>query len=134
MRSSSQSLQQHCILRPAAKPRRWDMVESHPSVAVLLYHRQRQAVVLVRQVRCARCARCGVRQCARSYAAPLLSVHVSKLECLSTLWPHRSNSAVPAGGVCFGHAGSRGSRPTQAAAVGSVAPSGGLQGSVEVKV
>ncbi|EFN53752.1 hypothetical protein CHLNCDRAFT_58436 [Chlorella variabilis] len=33
------------------KPRRWDMVESHPSVAVLLYHRQRQAVILVRQFR-----------------------------------------------------------------------------------
>lgn len=27
------------------------MVESHPSVAVLLYHRQRQAVILVRQFR-----------------------------------------------------------------------------------
>jgi len=27
------------------------MVESHPSVAVLLYHRQRKAVILVRQFR-----------------------------------------------------------------------------------
>lgn len=32
----------------AGKPRRWDMVESHPSVACLLYHRERQAVILVR--------------------------------------------------------------------------------------
>lgn len=31
--------------------RRWDMVQSHPSVAVLLYHVQRQAVILVRQFR-----------------------------------------------------------------------------------
>lgn len=50
----------HATLSRAGKPRRWDMVESHPSVAVLLYHRQRQAVVLVRQVRCARCAHCAV--------------------------------------------------------------------------
>lgn len=34
----------------AGKQRRWDMVESHPSVAALLYHRTRQAVLLVRQV------------------------------------------------------------------------------------
>ncbi|KAL4857064.1 TVP38/TMEM64 family membrane protein [Chlorella vulgaris] len=33
------------------KPRRWDMVLSHPSVAVLLYHRQRKTVILVRQFR-----------------------------------------------------------------------------------
>ena len=38
-------------LTPAGKPRRWDMVESFPSVAALLYHRTRQAVVLVRQFR-----------------------------------------------------------------------------------
>lgn len=48
-------------------------------------------------------------------------VHASKLECLPALCPRCSNSAVPAGGVRFGHAGSRGGRPTQAAAVGSVA-------------
>lgn len=33
------------------KGRRWDMVESHPSVAVLLYHRTRNAFLLVRQFR-----------------------------------------------------------------------------------
>lgn len=32
-------------------PRRWDMVESYPSVAVLLYHTSKDAVVLVRQFR-----------------------------------------------------------------------------------
>lgn len=31
--------------------RRWDMVESHPSVAILLYHTQRRAFLLVRQFR-----------------------------------------------------------------------------------
>jgi hypothetical protein len=36
---------------PAGKQRRWDMVASHPSVAVLLYHRQLQSVILVRQFR-----------------------------------------------------------------------------------
>lgn len=51
-------MQQSAFVKPHSimyqldgKPRRWDMVESHPSVAVLLYHRQRQAVVLVRQFR-----------------------------------------------------------------------------------
>ena len=43
---------------PAGKPRRWDMVASHPSVAVLLYHRQRGAVILVRQV-----GSCGTAVC-----------------------------------------------------------------------
>ncbi len=50
-------------LTSAGKPRRWDMVVSHPSVAVLLYHRQRQAVVLVRQVGCCACCACWACCC-----------------------------------------------------------------------
>lgn len=51
-------LQQSAFVKPHSilfeldgKPRRWDMVESHPSVAALLHHRERQAVILVRQFR-----------------------------------------------------------------------------------
>ena len=53
----------------AGKPRRWDMVESHPSVAVLLYHRQRQAVVLVRQASGVLC--CAALCCAMLWCAVL---------------------------------------------------------------
>lgn len=42
---------QSILFQLDGKPRRWDMVESHPSVACLLYHRERQAVILVRQFR-----------------------------------------------------------------------------------
>jgi len=35
----------------AGKTKRWDIVESHPSVGILLYHRDLHAFLLVRQVR-----------------------------------------------------------------------------------
>jgi hypothetical protein len=35
----------------AGQKRRWDMVQSHPSVGVILYHRTLDALVLVRQFR-----------------------------------------------------------------------------------
>ena len=37
--------------RQGARERRWDMARSMPSVSVLLYHRQREAFLLVRQFR-----------------------------------------------------------------------------------
>ena len=39
------------FLYVAGKKRRWDMVSSHPSVAILLYHTTRRAFLLVRQFR-----------------------------------------------------------------------------------
>lgn len=33
------------------RKRRWDMVESHPSVSILLFHKELEAVILVRQFR-----------------------------------------------------------------------------------
>lgn len=35
----------------AGKQRRWDVVESHPSVGIVLYHRDLDAFILVRQFR-----------------------------------------------------------------------------------
>lgn len=35
----------------AGKQRRWDMISSHSSVAVIIYHTERDALLVVRQFR-----------------------------------------------------------------------------------
>lgn len=41
-----------CTATRAGKERRWDVVESHASVGVVLYHKDLDAWIIVRQFRC----------------------------------------------------------------------------------
>ena len=38
-------------LCPAGKRRRWDMIQSHGSVGIIIYHTEQQAFLMVRQFR-----------------------------------------------------------------------------------